>query len=365
MRVVFDYQVFAFQKYGGISRYIVRLAEGLGARAGCSARIIAPLHVNAYLDALPRGTVFGRRIGASGLNQRIARNVGKRIAPALIAREKPDVVHETYFAATPSAPRRVPTVLTVYDMIHEHFASSYASNDPTRTIKRAAVLRADHVLCISESTRRDLLSFIPEAEGKTSVTLLGFDSFGAEAVGHGKVTSRPYLLYVGERRRYKNFAGLLKAYASSARLQASFDIRCFGGGPPADADRGLITELGIAATSIHFEAGEDSALAAFYSGAAAFVYPSLYEGFGIPPLEAMSTSCPVVASNTSSIPEVCGDAAAYFDPTDPDSICDAIERVTFDTALSADLIDRGHVRLERFSWDRCTDATISAYRALL
>jgi glycosyltransferase involved in cell wall biosynthesis len=365
MRVVFDYQVFAFQKYGGISRYIVRLAEGLGARAGCSARIIAPLHVNAYVGELPRGTFLGHAIGASGLNQRIARNVGKRVGPALTAREKPDIVHETYYAADASAPRGVPTVLTVYDMIHEHFASSYASNDPTRTIKRAAVLRADHVLCISESTRRDLLSVIPEAEGKTSVTLLGFDSFGAETAGRGTTTSRPYLLYVGERRLYKNFAGLLKAYASSPRLQASFDIRCFGGGSPGDADRALITELGIAATSVHFDAGDDSALAARYRGAAAFVYPSLYEGFGIPPLEAMSTSCPVIASNTSSIPEICGDAAVYFDPKDPDSICDAIERVAFDTALRADLIDRGHVRLQRFSWDRCTDATIVAYRALL
>ena len=365
MRVVFDYQVFAFQKYGGISRYVVRLAEGLQARAGSAARIVAPLHINAYLGGLPRGTVLGCPIGASSLNQRIARNVGKRIGPALIARERPDVVHETYYAVAGSAPRGVPTVLTVYDMIHEHFATSYASNDPTRTIKRAAVLRADHVICISESTRRDLLDAIPEAEGKTSVMLLGFDSFGAETAGPGSATSRPYLLYVGERRRYKNFAGLLQAYASSTRLQASYDIRCFGGGPPVEADRALMMELGIAAASVHFEAGDDSALAARYRGAAAFVYPSLYEGFGIPPLEAMSTSCPVIASNTSSIPEICGDAAVYFEPTDRDSICDAIERVAFDSALSADLIERGHARLQLFSWDRCTDATISAYRELL
>lgn len=366
MRIVFDHQVFAFQKYGGISRYFVRLAEGITARSGNSARIIAPLHVNAYLAGLPDGIVRGTAIAASDFNQRIARNISKRIARPLLAAEKPDIVHETYFAAKGSAPRGVPTVLTVYDMIHEIFADSFAATDPTRELKRAAVRRADHILCISESTQRDLLAYIPEASGKTSVTLLGFDSFGARAdTSDRPAPRRPYLLYVGERSRYKNFAGLLNAYGASDQLKRNFDIMCFGGGPASASELATIAGLGIAAGAITFLSGSDDALAASYRGASAFIYPSLYEGFGIPPLEAMSSSCPVIASNISSIPEICGEAANYFDPCDAESMRNTIESSVFDSITRADMIKKGHERLKRFSWDQCAQATIESYEALL
>lgn len=364
MRVVFDHQVFAFQKYGGISRYFVRLAQGLTARPGHSARIVAPLYVNAYLPDLPADSVRGHKIDATDFNQRVARNVDKRLARLLIGRENPDLVHETYYAAQSSAPRGVPTVLTVYDMIHEHFAETFAANDPTRELKRAAVLRADHILCISENTRRDLIAFIPEAEGKTSVTLLGFDSFVGEPAPQ-KAMTKPYLLYVGERLHYKNFAGLLQAYAGSPQLRGTFDIFCFGGSAPNKSELSMIHDLGIAEGAIRFTSGDDAALAACYRNAAAFVYPSLYEGFGIPPLEAMSASCPVIAANRSSIPEVCGDAAAYFNPDDSESMRIAIEQTVFDTDRRGDLVAKGLARLALFSWDQCIDATIGAYGRLL
>lgn len=365
MRVVFDHQIFAFQKYGGISRYFVRLVESMLKHPGTTPRIIAPLHVNAYLAGLPHGVVSGLAMPFSDFNQKLARNVSQRVIRPLVARERPDIVHETYFAAQGSAPRGARTVLTVYDMIHERFADAFPAGDKTAALKRAAVLRADHVLCISESTRRDLIAEIPEAEGKASVTLLGFDSFGTGPGGDAGSGRKPFLLYVGERQRYKNFNGLLRAWAGSAKLRGAFDIRCFGGGPPTDLERALISELKVDAGAIHFESGADAALAASYRDAAAFVYPSLYEGFGIPPLEAMSTSCPVIASDRSSIPEVCGDAAAYFDPDDIESIRDVIEHTVLDSAKCDALIARGHERLKQFSWDRCAASTIAAYGALL
>lgn len=362
MRIVFDHQVFAFQKYGGISRYFVRLAERMAATPDNTVQVIAPLHVNAYLPTLPQGTARGIKLPSSLFNQRICRHVGKRLAPSLIALAKPDIVHETYYAARSSAPRGVPTVLTVYDMIHEKFPDGFAATDPTRSLKRAAVRRADHVLCISESTQRDLIEHIPEAAGKTSVTLLGFDSFGGGSAA--AATGRPYLLFVGERRHYKNFTGLLRAYAASPLLRRDFGIRCFGGGPPTPAEQTLISDLGLPEGSIAFGGGDDDVLAIWYRQAVAFVYPSLYEGFGIPPLEAMSSSCPVIASDRSSIPEICGDAAAYFNPDDIESMRGVIETVVSDAGLRADLIARGHERLKVFSWDRCAEETLAAYRAM-
>ena len=111
--------------------------------------------------------------------------------------------------------------------------------------------------------------------------------------------------------------------------------------------------------------GDDAVLCAIYRQASLFVYPSLYEGFGIPPLEAMSLDCPVACSNTSSMPEVVGNAAIQFDPYEVDSIANALEAVVTNSALQADLRQRGRDRLQAFSWDRCALETLNVYRKVL
>lgn len=363
MHVAYDHQVFAFQQYGGISRYFVRLIEGLLSRGDCSVSVTAPLHVNAYLDDLPPSVIRGSRISPKPIHRTLSRHVGKHLAPLLIARDRPTLVHETYFARNGSAPRGVPTVLTVYDMIHERLPQYFAATDPTRDLKRQAVLRADLILCISESTRQDLIEFLPEAESKAVVTLLGFDRL--DDTGASTHAGRPYCLYVGERGGYKNFEGFLRAFASSPRLVRDFGIRCFGGGPLRDSERALAAELGVPQESLMFTTGDDRMLADAYRHAAAFVYPSLYEGFGIPPLEAMALSCPVAASARSSIPEVCGDAAAYFDPQDIGSMASVLEELLYDNDVRATLVARGHRWLGTYSWDRCTTETLQAYRRLV
>jgi glycosyltransferase involved in cell wall biosynthesis len=360
MRVVFDHQVFAFQKYGGVSRYIVRLIEGLALQQSVDVHVCAPITVNAYLASLPRSMVTGLHLNDSDLVQKIARNIGQRAAPLLIARRKPTIVHETYYSKSPSAPRGVPVVLTVHDMIHEKFPESFAAHDPTATIKRAAVKRADQIICVSENTRQDLVAMIPEAAKKSSVVHLGFDSF-ADCSEMPPTAPLPFLLYVGSRAPYKNFSGLLTAFAASSSLRKNLVVRAFGGGPITAAETSLMRELRLSDKEIIYESGNDLLLAQRYRSAAAFVYPSLYEGFGIPPLEAMSAGCPVVASNRSSIPEVCGDAVAYFDPDSTDSMVSAIEEVVFSTSRRAQLATIGPERIRLFSWDQCVKQTIAIY----
>ncbi len=111
--------------------------------------------------------------------------------------------------------------------------------------------------------------------------------------------------------------------------------------------------------------GDDSLLASLYRGASLFVYPSLYEGFGIPPLEAMSFGCPVVSGNASSLPEVVGDAAELFDPGSPSALLAAIERVLGDSAYRKALVERGHERTQLFSWKRCAEQTLGVYEKVL
>jgi glycosyltransferase involved in cell wall biosynthesis len=366
VRVAFDYQVFFLQSYGGISRYFARLAQGLS-DLGQQVRIFAALYRNNYLPALSKEIVSGRHIS------RYPPKTGRLIlaynhfrSGPMIAKWKPDLVHETYFSAHPSAPGTCPTVITVYDMIHELFPKAFPVADDTAARKRIAIDRADHVICISENTKSDLLRLYGTPAGKVSVVHLGFDQFAPQADSKQPVAAagKPFLLYVGARGGHKNFIGLLKAVASSPRLLSDFDIIAIGGPPFSANELEIMSSLGFGANQVRQESGSDSLLGCLYGSARALVYPSLYEGFGIPPLEAMAHRCPVISSNSSSMPEVIGSAGEYFDPHDLDDMRQVIEAVVYSDSRVALLKKSGSERLNAFSWKKCTQETLDIYKTL-
>lgn len=364
MRIAFDWQIFCAQSYGGISRYFVRLAESLLAERH-QARIFAPLHKNRYVGELPSAAVCG--IGVPRYlpkTTRLLTYMNGIAARRMMASWRPEVVHETYYGRTPSAQRGTASVVTVYDMIHERFPESFPRSDRTAVLKLLAVERADHIICISENTRRDLLELSGIEASKASVVHLGFDRMPKATVSPGASSDhvRPFLLYVGNRRGYKNFDRLLESVASSTDLRKDFDVVAFGGGTFSGKEFQLIDVLGFSESQVRQESGGDARLGALYDTAAAFVYPSLYEGFGLPPLEAMAHDCPVVSSNTSSMPEIIGDAAEFFDPASPGEIAAAIGRVVYSPDRGAELVARGRQRLQEFTWERCAADTLSIYR---
>nr|WP_315202184.1 glycosyltransferase family 1 protein [uncultured Albidiferax sp.] len=373
MRVNFDSQIFCSQAVGGISRYFASLAREMDALADVRPYISAPYHCNEYLEALPKSQVHGER-APNTLGPTLKFRVASLLKTALWQRCNPsDILHRTYFYPFCHLPGPAKNVLTVYDMIHEKYPQHYARHDPIARWKKRAVQVADTIICISENTRKDLLEhydFVsPE---KVSVTHLGFDALGDLLPDepapsfriHALGSDLPYLLFVGHRAGYKNFAGLLQAYSNSAWLHQNFALLCFGGGAFTPAEQALIANS-QAPGRVRQMGGSDAVLASCYRHAALFVYPSLYEGFGIPPLEAMSMDCPVACSNTSSIPEVVGDAAAYFDPSSVDSLRSTLENVLGASTFSADLVERGKVRLMRYSWRRCAEQTVDIYRTTL
>ncbi|MCX7068115.1 MAG: glycosyltransferase family 1 protein [Methylococcales bacterium] len=362
MKIAFDSQIFTLQEYGGISRYICSLATHLAELDGIETSIIAPFYINAYLENLPNGIVSGVKIPKIPKTGRVFHQSSLWLARSAISKLAPHIVHETYFTENSVAPKGVRTVVTVYDMIHELFPEAFSKQDKTSAQKRIATQRADHVICISESTRKDLLELFDLPEDKVSVVYLGFDNL--IPVHSETHKTKPYLLYVGQRGGYKNFDGFLRAYASSLWLRDNFDVLCFGGGAFSSAEKKLFADLILSENAITQINGSDSKLADCYRGAALFVYPSLYEGFGIPPLEAMSLGCPVACSNNSSIPEVVAEAGEYFDPNDIDSMRIAMERVLNSPARRAELIDFGIARRARFSWQRCAEETLAIYRNL-
>lgn len=367
MKIVYDHQIFGWQQYGGISRYVYELAVEITNFGADDLKIVSPLYVNQYLKQAPRQlNVLGVPIKFIPKTGRIIRALNFIVAWLILKFLRPDILHETYFSSVRVAPKKSKVVLTVYDMIHERFPESYSKLDTTSKEKASAVARADHVICISEQTKQDLIEILSVDASKISVVHLGFTLTSKDESAAIKVDAgRPFLLYVGSRGGYKNFEGLLKAYAASPKLKNIFDLICFGGGDLTNKERGLMQQLGISIDHVSHVSGNDALLAGYYKSASAFVYPSLYEGFGIPPLEAMSFDCPVVCSNVSSIPEVVGNAAEMFDPENPDSISAAIERIISNAQLRENLIKLGRERIKLFSWERCAQQTLDVYRKVL
>jgi glycosyltransferase involved in cell wall biosynthesis len=256
-------------------------------------------------------------------------------------------------------------VLTVFDMIHELYPDSFPANDRTRDAKRQSVQRADHIVAISHSTARDLTRLLGVSPDKITVAHLGFADALATLPVADKPGGRPYLLYVGQRHGYKNFMAMVQAWAESPLLRDAVDVLAFGGGAFSPGELEAIAKLHPREGAVRQQGGGDAELASAYRNASAFVYPSAYEGFGIPPLEAMSLDCPVACSNSSSLPEVVGDAALTFDPVDRDAMRVAMERVAFDDSLRSELSRRGKARQQLFTWDKCAQETQEVYCRVL
>ena len=366
MRICFDPQIFSLQDYGGVSRYFHETAAHLAQLPDTGVSVLAFAHVNAYLAGAPRPGVIGRRLPAFPAPARwMLARANQLLARAWLRRHGADIVHETYYSSLRTAKPGLPTVITVFDMIHEKFPDYAPRTKRIAGMKRAAIGRADHLLCISESTRRDLVEVYGIDPARTSVIRLGISLQSRGAAEAPRPVAQPYILYVGKRGGYKDFDTLLRAYAGAPALSRDFLLVCFGDSPFSAAELGLMSRLGVAQDRFLHVTGGDDRLAGYYRHAALFIYPSRYEGFGMPPLEAMSFDCPVVCSNAASLPEVAGEAARMFEAGNADALRAAMEAVLDSPELAAQLRRKGRQRITEFSWDACARQTRAIYAALL
>ena len=369
MKIAYDSQIFSGQIYGGVSRYICELATRISKNPELDVKVVAPMFVNAYLENLPKSILQGFHSPFPYEFMRLyQRAASMLLGDIMLQAIKPDIVHETYYFKYPLGPKRAVRILTIHDMIHEKFESQFQYGDKTSRHKALAAARADHVICVSESTKHDVIEILGISPEKISVIHLGFDLMAANNNAHDQMPplmDKPYLLYVGNRGGYKNFQQMLEAYASSKLLKSEFKVICFGGGDFNTEELAIMHKLNISGDQVRQISGDDQLLAKLYQGARSFVFPSLYEGFGLPPLEAMSYGCPVVCSNKSSIPEVVGDAGQYFDPYDVNSIQTAIEEVVESNELSESLAKLGRNRLNTYSWDKCARDTLHIYKNII
>lgn len=370
MNIIYDYQIFIDQVYGGPSRYFVKLIEEILKKE--NVKISSAFYINSYLKQLPPKIISGFNLNRvfyekipyglkKYLNTNLIKKINNHYLDIMIKNFKPDLIHRTNFEDYKT---NLPVVLTVYDLIHEKYAYLYNKENHFRP-KKKAIDRADEIICISKNTLEDLGNYYDLSNKKVSVVHLGYELIKENEIDQNFTTFNDnFLLYVGKRMGYKNFYNFIKAYSLSEKLKKDFFIYCFGGGNFTKKENKIFKELGIQ-NKVKCFTGNDMQLIKMYKGASALIYPSKYEGFGLPILEAMSFECPVICSNNSSVPEVGGDAVAYFDPLNIENIKDEIKKTLYSNSKILDLKNKGKKRVSLFSWKKCAEETTRVYKNLL
>ena len=364
IRVQYDHQIFSMQRYGGISRYFANLQESLEDSEDFSYNAGILYTRNYYLK--DRRFLLPRLVGDRFLKKDSKLHKwNKRYSRYIIQKNDFDVFHPTYYHTYFLESLKKPFVLTVHDMIHELFPSFFSQNDPYVYFKRVLIEKADHIIAISESTKNDIQLFFKVPDNKISVIYHGHKNEPSPSKDNYEPPFSNYILYVGERSGYKNFNLFIAGIAPLLKNRHEISLVCLGGGVFGYSEKELFYRHGINTEQVHQLSVTDNQLKAFYKKALLFVYPSLYEGFGLPLLEAFTNNCPIATSNTSCFPEIGGDAVAYFNPNDPDDIRNTIQSVISNAVLADQLRFLGTKQLKKFSMDSCMAKTKNVYKALL
>lgn len=272
----------------------------------------------------------------------------------------------------------MPYIITVADMMRYFDINGVPSflHHPNRLdrlylkLDYSGIQRAKGIIAISNTTKRDIVRYLNIPEERVFVTYLGIDHTRFHKVKR-RLIDGPYILFVGSEYPYKNLGMLLMAFKLLKQNSQFHNVKLVkigsaGGleGPFRQRTLELITKLNLEGDILIMDWVPSSDLPAYYSGAACFVFPSLYEGFGFPPLEAMACGCPVIVSNAGALPEITSNAALEISPHDPQGLAKAIEKVLTDMDLRQDLLSRGIRRAREFTWDRTVRETLKVYQMM-
>jgi glycosyltransferase involved in cell wall biosynthesis len=281
---------------------------------------------------------------------------------AQILVHRPQLFFSLGFNPPPWSP--VPFVFTLYDLILLHFPSeaSRLMQPYFRYIVRPAAKRAAYILTCSEFSKQEIVAWAGVSPEKVVVVGCGVDDCFTPQ-GDRRALGFPYLLYVGNHRPHKNLPRLLAAFQQATGLPPN--LKLILSGNPSAAIEQEIAALGLGDRVIFSGFIADADLPAYYRGATALVFPSLYEGFGLPPIEAMACGTPVLTANVTSLPEVVGDAAILVDPYDVTAIAQGIERIVNDSALRSKLIERGLNQAKQHCWETTIEKTYGVLASVL
>ncbi|WP_460973789.1 glycosyltransferase family 4 protein [Spirosoma migulaei] len=367
MKILYDHQTFTANRFGGISRYFYQLMSALR-RQGIETSVAIRFSNNEYLNQnqWSRTTSFQYFLGYRRTN-RLFSLINRLWSSVQVRRGQYDLFHPTFFH--PYFLKFIgnkPFVLTYHDAIKDKFGDRYGHVDnASKAQKQVLFNRAAHIIAVSENTKNDLIELFQIQADKITVIhhATHFQNLAVPDTFQIQIPSS-YLLYVGSRDSYKNFGPFLQALAPLLKNDSTLKLLCGGGGTFSVDEIRLIEQLGLTGQVVYY-AINDLILYRLYQHALAFIYPSLYEGFGIPILEAFAAGCPVVLSNRSCFPDVAQDAALYFDPESGRSIRQQIESILVDPGLRQSLRQKGYRRQEAFSTDQMVNQTLEVYRRVI
>ncbi len=364
MKILYDHQIFIAQTYGGISRYFYELNKEFKDIDNISTSISLLLSNNYYISKM--NLVINSFLPNYFKHHHITNPLNKIYSILQLKRQKFDVFHPTYYDMYFTKYTDKPFVFTAHDMIHEKFKDMFNLDDKTTEYKKYLTQKATKIIAVSENTKKDLVQIFGIDQSKIEVVYHGQSMFGNKSMLNNiklKIPSK-YILYVGARHMYKNFNRFLYALEKLFLEHLDLSLVCTGGNGFNDEEKKIIDSMNLSKRVYHYNL-DDEQLAYLYKNAQLFVFPSLYEGFGIPILEAFACKCPLVCSNTSCFPEIATDGAVYFDPYSIESMQESINKVLKDKELRKKIISKGTERLKYFSWKKTAYNMKKVYESIL
>jgi glycosyltransferase involved in cell wall biosynthesis len=256
-------------------------------------------------------------------------------------------------------------VVTIHDLSYVYYPEEFLKRDLHKLTHwtKYSVEKAKKIICVSENTKKDLVKCYNVEEKKIRVIYNGFGKKAPSSKLQAPNSLKPYILYVGTLQPRKNINTLIRAFSEFEKSNPRYKLKIVGKkGWMYEDIYGLVKELKLERDVMFEGYVSETELASLYQNAFCFVLPSFYEGFGIPILEAMSYQCPVIASNTSSLPGIGGNACLYFDPKNTHQLVEKLKEIQNETVRKG-LIEKGNERIKHFSWEKCAKETLEVLTA--
>jgi glycosyltransferase involved in cell wall biosynthesis len=365
MHIAYDSQIFRLQENGGISKYFVKVIENLVLENDVCITVLSGIHKNEYLkhSNINYSGVFYFNFIRKLISNRFYDYTSAYnffLEKNKLSAKKIDIIHQTYNGYELHKPINTKCIITIHDLIYEKYPNDFSDTQEVLIRKKASIENADHIICVSKNTQTDLINYYKVDISKTTVVYHGVEKFEKQ---NDRLFLFPYILYVGKRNGYKNFKNTLVAFENT-KLKQDAKLICFGSSAFSQEETDLITYLGLTNDIVYFK-GSDIELINLYQHAVFLIYPSIYEGFGLPVLEAMANDCPVICSDRSSLPEVSNNCALEINCEDITSVSRAMDKLFYDNDLRNKLIKLGSENVKKYTWKNTALNTLNVYQKVI
>jgi glycosyltransferase involved in cell wall biosynthesis len=349
MKVLVDPQIFNHQSYGGISRLFVEILKYKKYKNN-NIKVYCPVYYTKNKHYLHHFKLKQFLFGLVKSFSDILLNLNLRLTCRKLSKNNYDIFLPSYY--DPYFIKNINNskiILTVYDMIHELYPSNFIDSDFIIANKKELIYKCDKIVAISENTKKDILKFYPEIKPQKIEVVYLSHSLDKSLLYSNRIINNDYILYVGNRTGYKNFSWLYENIREWIKVN-NINLLCAGGGAFSEEEASIFKKDGMSDYIKYYDFKENE-LANLYKNAIAFIFPSKYEGFGIPILESMSCGCPTILANTSSFPEIAAEAGIYFSLESPDSLINILNLLVINPEIKNKHIGLGIKQSLKFNWE--------------